>query len=631
MRRVLLVFLITAGAGHRVEAGPREDSYLKRLITNAREQRLADDPQWWALLHYRKRLLRGVRSDADGKDFFLSQRGKKGPSAELEATLRAFFAPEVIEDGKQHPQCRFPARYSWLKERLAFDSSSLIEYRCLRFEAWRGDPESVTVIYADAYLDNSASMYGHTFLRLNRRGRPDKQRLLDYAVNFSADTDETNGLVFAVKGIFGLYRGQFSVRPFYMQVQKYNNLESRDLWEFRLGLTPEAMDRLMKHLWELGSTHFAYWFFSENCSYQLLPLLHAADPSLGLGTWSRIAVIPIDTIRRFVSVPGLVVDTRYRPSAFSKLLQRRSRLTRDEVRIATLIGRHPSEESLKRLAPLIAERQAAVLDSAFDLFRYRNGFKLEFEAPIDEQERTLLLHRAQLKDVGKAEDWTTPPRPETGHKSARLGLQSGLHRDAPFGELALRGALHDELADQTGYIPNSLLEMWDFRVRFEKEHPLYLQEAQFIDIVSLTPLDRWVRKPSWEVAFGFHQAEELGCRGNKCLLFDLVGGYGLSLSPQWPGEPLFYALAEVETAAGDELEYNHRLGGGVSTGMMMGGPWGRLSFKFTHRRYALGDDTRNTAYRLGWAYPLRKNLEARGRLLKHDPHREASLLLNLYF
>ena len=70
--------------------------------------------------------------------------------------------------------------------------------------------------------------------------------------------------------------------PYYVKVQEYSNMESRDLWEYELTLSAAQVSRLVMHAWETRATHFDYYFFSRNCSYQLLALLEAADPDLHL-------------------------------------------------------------------------------------------------------------------------------------------------------------------------------------------------------------------------------------------------------------------------------------------------------------------------------------------------------------
>jgi len=176
---------------------------LATLVQRARSIRLADTRDWQVLLHYRRTAFGGWKSEADGLGFFFAgPAGKTDPAAELEATLAAFFQPAVtdaLNPQTMHPQCRFPARYAWLKHELAIYNAGeggapaaglLTDQPCPLLDTWRTgiSAEAVTLVYATAYLNSPASMYGHTFLRVSRatgEGNP----LLDYVVNFAADAD----------------------------------------------------------------------------------------------------------------------------------------------------------------------------------------------------------------------------------------------------------------------------------------------------------------------------------------------------------------------------------------------------------------------------------------------------------
>ncbi|MFA5138995.1 MAG: DUF4105 domain-containing protein [Elusimicrobiota bacterium] len=572
---------------------------------------MSEAPQWRLLLHAD----RSGKSEAEGDAFFLSPDGARDPEAELGATLASFFS-----DG----QCRFTARYAWLKEALAFDASRLPEQACPDFQEWRGDPESLSLIFADAYLNDPSSMYGHTFLRVDERGRSEDEHLLDYALNFSAQTEETGGLLYSLRGLTGGYPGQFSIAPYYMRTQQYSNLESRDLWEYRLDLSSRAVDLVLRHIWELGPAHFDYYFLTKNCSYQLLPVLDAADPGLGLVRWRRLGVTPVDTLRALLSRPGLVKERRYRPSFVSEMLMRRSRLSREERRLARELGRKPGSIPLDGL-PL--ERQAAVLDSAHDYFRYRNGFKKEKEPMAD----ALLSMRGRIKipsqPLPKGE-WKKAP--EDGHGTARVAAGGGVHGDGPFGELSWRAALHDPLARQDGYVPDSLLEMVGVSVRFDADRKVYLQKFDLANVVSLSPWDSWLRKPSWRLASGLRRAEELSCGESSCLAAELSGGPGLAARLR-ERAPLVYALVEAECAAGSPLHLRHRVGGGGAAGVLMDLGKSRVQVEFLHRRYFLGDAREKTQAELGWALEVRKDLELRVRLTRHTPHQEAMISLARYF
>ncbi|HQH29242.1 MAG TPA: DUF4105 domain-containing protein, partial [Oligoflexia bacterium] len=105
----------------------QDSAYLAELIADARQRNLADSPEWQTLLHYR-RVLGGMESFADDETFFNAPGGKTNPQLELEATLRSFFVPQTKEQAAsgeetvQHPQCRFIARYEWLKSEQGFDA-----------------------------------------------------------------------------------------------------------------------------------------------------------------------------------------------------------------------------------------------------------------------------------------------------------------------------------------------------------------------------------------------------------------------------------------------------------------------------------------------------------------------------
>ena len=131
--RLLCLAILTGGGFVSASPAAASDSYLAHLITDARALELSGQRQWHLLLHYRKGLLGGYKSQADGREFFFAEDGKRNPEAELEATLKAFFQPEPADSTRQHPQCQFPARYDWLRTQLQFDPTQLREHPCGRF------------------------------------------------------------------------------------------------------------------------------------------------------------------------------------------------------------------------------------------------------------------------------------------------------------------------------------------------------------------------------------------------------------------------------------------------------------------------------------------------------------------
>jgi hypothetical protein len=239
------------------------------LIARARALRLEEQTEWIRLGHWRRTLTGGWKSEAEGLDFFLAETGKRDPGAELEATLRGIFG-EIPLTADQLARkvvpaaCRFPARAAWLFGKLAFDPAQLPAQECPRLdEYWqRMEPESASLIFSSYYLNNPASAFGHTFLRIRKRDQgvsTERRELLDQGIDYSANADTANPVLYAFKGLTGLFPGSFHLFPYYYKVREYNDYESRDIWEYDLDLTPPQLAMLVAHIFELGSTWFDYY------------------------------------------------------------------------------------------------------------------------------------------------------------------------------------------------------------------------------------------------------------------------------------------------------------------------------------------------------------------------------------
>ena len=283
--------------------------YQNQLIKEALHKKLYEDRYWRILLHYKKTFFGNWESEADAKFFFNSPHGKYDPKAELVETIKAFFSkPDIINQEIPPPQCRFIARYHWLDQFLHFDPAKMKKQACPLFDEWFAmmDPKSISLIFPSYDLFSPGSMFGHTLLRINSVGN-ENTSILNYAINYGAVIPEAeeNTAIYALRGVFGGYRGYFSSVPYYKKVWEYSDMDFRDIWEFDLFLSRHELERMLRHVWELFFTNFDYYFFKENCSYHLLSLIEAARPDLDLQNNYFLWVIPTDTIRDVVSKPNL--------------------------------------------------------------------------------------------------------------------------------------------------------------------------------------------------------------------------------------------------------------------------------------------------------------------------------------
>ncbi len=498
--------------------------YLSELQARAGELKLSEDRYWSILLHYKPRWFGGVKSENDDPTFFFAPDGKTNPQSELLATLAAFFRPAETDLEKQHVQCRFVARYHWLKEKLSFDSARLPEQACPRYDEWKKGiaPYGLSLVFASFYVNNPASMFGHTMLRFEQNPADLRPELLSYAANYAATLTEDMGALYAIKGLTGGYRGTFSLYPYYIKVQEYSNYESRDLWEYHLTLIPDQTIRVVEHLWELGHSYFDYYFIDENCSYHILGLIEAGNPSVDLQSRFYLFVAPSDTVKYIYRKTPSVDHVVYRPSLLSQFHQELSILRPNEIdHLHRLIKK---KESLNE-APyqdLSNPEKARVADTAikFENLKHREDRSSKYY-------QQLLADRSQYGVVPDSPNQPFSTPPHLGHESTLWGLGAGADSNQSFEELRFRLAYHDLLAQEDGYPPNAEINLLRLRLRFyNEEKEVAVEDGTIANVVSLFPIDSFFVKSSWQAGFGFHSQVNSAC--GRCTAAYVRGGAGLA-------------------------------------------------------------------------------------------------------
>ena len=562
MRALSLFLLVLLAAGARVPPSQAAaDAYLAELKGRANSLALHEDHYWRILLHVRPGIA-GTRSLVDDPRFFLSPSGKTEPAAELSATLDGLF------DNTADPPyfCRFPARYAWLARSLEIDPTRIPRPppcpevdNILRVI----DGQSVAMVFASGYVNSPASMFGHTFLRIDSRL---KSPLLSFAVNYAARTDPADGgLTFTFKGMFGGYQGFYSVMPYYDKVREYSNIDQRDLWEYSLNLTPDQVRRMLLHLVEMKDIATDYFFFDENCSYELLFLLDAADPEARLTeTMDRYWVIPMDTVRAVIGA-GLVDNVVWRPSRAIQIRHARSLLPDRESDLAVEIvdGAAPAGTVLSE--PIPDATKARTLDLAALLAQYRIAKKGMEHKDFQERFHAILSARTRLGPVEEvAKPLPVPAPPEDGHRSARAYLGGGWRGSEGFLEAGIRPAYHDYTDPPGGYTQGSLIEFLSGAIRWYPEGDRFrLQQLDLFRIESLDPFDPIFRKKSWKVRMGF-QTREFTEEKDGLVTFAEAGIGG---TIRLGGNAVAYLLAEAEADFSRDYHSAYRLGGGGSTGV----------------------------------------------------------------
>lgn len=585
-----------------------ENPYLAELVREARAADLAGQDDWHRLLHYKNTLLHsGVHGQVDDPAFYHAPSGKTDPQAELEATLAAFFVADEESEAYQPAQCRFRARYRWLNEQLGFDPARLPTAPCHRYRAWRQalDVQAVTLIFASAYLNSPASMFGHTLLRLDSHGQDERTRLLAQAVNYAAVNTDKPGFVYAVKGLAGGYRGKFTIAPYYIKVRDYNDLEDRDLWEYRLNLAPEEIERLLAHLWELGPVYFDYYFLDENCSYHLLSLLEVARPGIELTGKFRGWAIPSETVRAVIEQQGLLNEAVYRPATASIL---RHRLGSQGILQAAL-SRELAEGAvgIQALEARLTDsrEQAAVLEMAHE---YDNHLRLARAAePLaDGQRRDEILRARNRLDVPPLPALPAPPvRPDQGHAPGRVAFGIGREEGRDYAQLQWRPAYHDLLDPEAGFNRGAQIGLLDLTIRqYRDEDEIRLEALRLVDVVSLTARDAFFSPLSWKANAGWvRQPLE---SGREPLLFRVNAGAGWSweLTPAAPGS-LVSIMLEGTLDVEDEFAHGYAFGIGPSAAWLVDiTPRWRAHLQARTQRFGLGESRTSHELALAQRYAL---------------------------
>jgi hypothetical protein len=527
-RALLLLFLLSAPAA--APANAPDPAYLPELLAKARAENVAAELGWLRLGHWRRGLF-GLRSEADGGTFFRAKGGKTDPAAELEATLAGFFDATPVADELDDAQCRFPARLRYLSDRLGIDAARLPPRACPKRDAFlaRVAPQAATLVFSSYYLNNPTSAFGHTLLRLDKAGGARAGRsfeLLDYGVDYAATVDTGNALLYAVKGLTGLFKGEFKHYAYYYKIRQYADAESRDLWEYDLALTQPEVELLARHLWELGGTWFDYWYLDENCSYHVLGAIDAAAPRLDLiSNVGRFVVLPSDTVHALYANPGLVRAVHWRPSIRTQFEARLAPLSRKARGAVERLSRDPAAP-----VSLSPSETAAVLDAALDHVDMLGGKKLLLgQDPEALRRRQVLLERrAALRFPSPPLDLAIPEarRPDRGHASSRIGVGGGASRaDGPTVLLDLRLALHDLGDPPPGYPALAAMEFLPMRFRYAvRDRKLRLDDLSVVRLVSFAPVSRFDLRPSWRGRFGATTVMDAGCDRCVAAVGEIGGG-----------------------------------------------------------------------------------------------------------
>lgn len=504
---------------------------------------LADERYWHLLLHFT-----GKESEIDDEKFFLSEGGKTDPSSELHATIDAFYNEKFFDDNSS--ACRFPARLEWLKEKL--DLKDLPKVTCKRYDdiVKQLDPKSVTLVFPAAHINSPASMFGHTFLRINSSYN---SKLLSYAINYAAaaDSSKENAVIFAIKGLVGGYYGKYSMLPYYDKLKEYRDTEARDIWEYDLDLTQEETQRMVRHIWELNDTSSYYYFFTENCSYNMLWLLEVARPSLHLREAFHYQVIPFETVH-VVESKNIVTSKNYRPSKRSTILAYEKVLSgHSKEMVLDLMDKKTAIKEINSDENLTLQQKQYIFEASGELLVYRL-----MKGKIKKDDYMKRFHEVSSARAALGQGDTiaieVPPNPDEGHRALRTSLSHGWRNGKPIEFAGIRPAYHDIKDSGVGFLRGTQIEFLDFELNYF-DSKIELEKGTILSIESLAQRSAFFDNFSWRMKTGFDR-DFMDDRSN----YIFTVGAGFSWGNDWGylyvlADPFGYINNDMAVGIGSSL------------------------------------------------------------------------------
>lgn len=586
-------------------------------------QKVAASKTWKRLLHYDTRWLGMLKTESrvDRPSFFLSAEGVEDPEAELVATLKAFRGQSESlygKDKKMPAKCAYPGRYDYLKKFFQIPSDLT---PCPELDKFLKDVSAQTIsyVFSSAYPNNPGSMFGHTFLHFSSKKRKD---LLDQSISYAAFIGGDSGVIYMARGLFGGYPGAFSLTPLYQKVQEYNRSESRDLWEYELNYSPEEIEFILKHLWELETNaSFQYFFFDENCAEILLKILELPREDLDL-THFWYYVIPPESVKELTRVSELVKQVRYRPALRSLIFTAYENLGIDKQKEFIRLIRTPAED--------LSKISTDVLDAGLLYHQYHKSLNSPRAKAIAQtrSERGIVAASVSSFATQNPSAKALQSRPDLSHGSEKIWIQSGSAGSQWTTDLGFRFAFHDLLDRDNGFVPFSEIIFPAVELRYLRDRRK-LQVENFT-IASVQSFDPWTfleKSLSWRLGVGYRHPKDFGC-------VDCGAAYSVgSVGGSWKllqDKLMTFALATGRAEAGDLNRRLARVTPGAELGSMVRLPFAGSQLRWLQRGGIFADYLSPNVgqFFVEWThtfqFDLTSNLALKGQIQWVVPQRQTS-------
>lgn len=327
--------------------------------------------------------------------------------------------------------------------------------------------QQLSIVFASQNIKSPVSMFGHTFLVLHDDPFPEPDSIV---VEFLG---QTNMVPLAQLQALARYiPGSYHLAPFYEKFRQYD-LESRDMWIYRITLSESAKNELLERIeGRLSDNNFQYTFISYNCSYYVLDLLLPKGPRSGLGLYT----LPRDTIETLQEIGLINTPPLYVPSLQKRLIDFHYANDNNERQLVEAIanGFGYSEEALSR----------SVLITANDAINYKL-LREPSQAKRTQYYGTklrLLSNPSLIEDDLNSSAYQTHPLDEYGDTSVRFGFRL----ESNYRFLEIKPAQRDFFTNHSDNLSAAYLEVMKLKVGLS-ENVARLDQLTVFKIESLIP------------------------------------------------------------------------------------------------------------------------------------------------
>ena len=549
------------------------DMATEQLLATWRRQaktdNLAQHTIWRRLLYFyddQSSILSKKKTESlvDDPRFFLSDNGQQDSAAELDATLVALakeFTSQTTGNNQANIHiktqannnsvlCRFPARVAWLKETLSIDDASL-SAECPELDDWMATlaPEQLSIVFAEEYLDNPLSAFGHTLLRIDSKSSvADPNQISQaYALNYTVDGDPNDSFpIYATKSMIGSYDSAIEIDPYPQKLAKYLQDDERDTWTYQLNLTSSEVQQVIRHVWETKALKMPYYFTTDNCASEILRLIDVIRPQQNLLKQLAYVVVPSDVIQ-LLNSQNLLANATYTPADNTL---RQAQLNDVKQQRAQLGYHNSAKQTLNEIKSAQINPVSSLSDDGQRL--RKRQIEVSDNNPIDR-------HPLQLGVIA-----------------------IGQRGDNDYIDIGFRAGFHDTLDHASGYSQFFNLEGVAATLRLydtDDDKPnqpdsVVLQNATLIRGRSFNPINAGNKGKTWGTSIEATRVNDGSQEGGRD---HLVGSVGYETGWSWAfGTPssgtgqmppqLCYTFLAGTAQAGRAINKGFRVGAGVNAG-----------------------------------------------------------------